>query len=512
MMPFIAAGYRQHFWKFLAKAVRTVAPGDAYQPNWHIDAIIEELNRVTCGQEKRLLINQPPRSLKSITISVAYVAWRIGRDPSLRAIVASYSAELAAELHRQFRMIVQSPWYRQIFPNVVWHKETNFEFVTSRGGGRYAASVGGTLTGRGADLIIIDDPLNASDSISEVARRKIIEWFTGTLLSRLNDKTRDPIIVVAQRLHEDDLPGHLLRAGGWKHLCLPAIATEGRRIAVGQRRFYHRRPGEALHPERTPLETLEQIRAEIGSLKFSAQYQQQPVSLEGNLVLRTWFKGYSELPQKMYNMRLVQSWDVAATTGSGSDYSACITALVGNGDYYIVNVFRALLVYPDLRRKVIALAEEYQADTLLIEDAGFGLSLKQDLINDKPAWLPYPIGMKPNGSKMQRLEAQTAKIEKRGMCASRKRRLGSASSLYEVLAFPNGRHDDQVDALSQLLDGAANFSDRRTYRSSHQFPNVFFHRLAFTPRPGHRANEHGRIGRLNPLPRRCAVQLISKKS
>ena len=154
--------------------------------------------------------------MKSIAISVAYVAWRLGHDPKLRVIVVSYSAELAAELHRQFRMVVKASWYAELFSHLGWAKETSFEFVTSRGGGRYATSVGGTLTGRGADLIIVDDPLNAAESPSEVARRKVIDWFAGTLASRLNDKTRDPMIVVAQRLHDDNLPGHLLRAGGWE--------------------------------------------------------------------------------------------------------------------------------------------------------------------------------------------------------------------------------------------------------------------------------------------------------
>jgi len=190
--------------------------------------------------------------------------------------------------------------------------------------------------------------------------------------------------------------------------------------------------------------------------RFSAQYQQQPLPLEGNLVLRAWFKLCTELPQKMYNMRLVQSWDVAATTGSSSDYSVCITALVAKGDYYLVNVFRARLAYPDLRRKVIALAEEYHADTLLIEDAGFGLSLTQDLINDKPASLPYPTGRKPSGNRMQRLEAQTAKIEA-GHVRIPQEASWLGDFLYEVLAFPHGRHDDQVDALSQLLEWGGDF-------------------------------------------------------
>jgi predicted phage terminase large subunit-like protein len=394
--------------------------------------------------------------LKSIAISVAYVAWRLGHDPTLRVIVVSYSAELAAELHRQFRMVVKSAWYAELFPNVRWAKETSVEFVTSRGGGRYATSVGGTLTGRGADLIIVDDPLNAAESHSETARKKLIDWFGGTLASRLNDKTRNPMIVVAQRLHEDDLPGHLLRAGGWQHLSLPATALERERILIGPGRFHLRRPGEALHEAREPLHVLEQIRAEIGSLKFSAQYQQQPVPLEGNLVRREWFKPYDALPPRTYNSRIVQSWDVAATTGSGSDYSVCTTWLICGGNFYLLHVFRERLTYPPLRCKVIELAQEHRTETILIEDAGFGLNLIQDLYTDKPAWMPNPIGIKPVSTKLDRFEAQTAKIEA-GHLRIPNEAHWLGAFLNEMLAFPNARHDDQVDSVSQFLQWAAGY-------------------------------------------------------
>jgi hypothetical protein len=128
--------------------------------------------RVHMGQSRRLLINQPPRSLKSICVSIANVAWVLGHDPSRRIIVASYSGDFAAELHRQFRMVINSGWYVALFAKVKWAKETGLELVTTRGGGRYATSVGGTLTGRGADVIIVDDPLNATDAYSEPARKK----------------------------------------------------------------------------------------------------------------------------------------------------------------------------------------------------------------------------------------------------------------------------------------------------------------------------------------------------
>src|SRR5215475_6534069 len=269
---------------FVWKSFGTVMPGTPYLPNWHIDAIVHQLMQVHAGGTPRLLINQPPRSLKSICVSVAYVAWLLGHDPTRRIIVVSYSNEFAAELHRQFRMVIDAPWYRALFPAMRPAKDSGTELVTTAGGSRYATSVGGTLTGRGADLIIVDDPLKAEEAMSEPARRRVIDWYGGTLVSRLNDKENGPIVVVMQRLHENDLAGHLLGQGGWEHLDLPAIAVEDSVIPIGDNKVFTRGQGEVLHPARESREVLDRIKAEIGSLKFSAQYQQQPVPLEGNIL------------------------------------------------------------------------------------------------------------------------------------------------------------------------------------------------------------------------------------
>lgn len=182
-------------------------------------------------------------------MSVAYVAWLLGHNPARRVIVASYSGEFAAELHRQFRMVIASPWYAAVFPNLRIAKETGLELVTTRGGSRYATSVGGTLTGRGADLIIVDDPLNANELHSEVARKRVIDWYGGSLVSRLNNKKTGSIVVVMQRLHEDDLAGHLLRQGGWTHLNMPAIVLGDEAFQLAGGRVHLRALGDVLHPE-----------------------------------------------------------------------------------------------------------------------------------------------------------------------------------------------------------------------------------------------------------------------
>jgi predicted phage terminase large subunit-like protein len=444
-----AALLRSDLRAFVWKSFQTILPGTPYLPSWHIDAIVHQLMRVQAGEISRLLINQPPRSLKSICVSVAYVAWLLGHDPTRRVIVVSYANELAAELHRQFRMIIDAPWYRALFPAMRPARDSGAELVTMAGGGRYATSIGGTLTGRGADLIIVDDPLKAEEAMSEPARKRVIDWFAGTLVSRLNDKENGPIIVVMQRLHENDLAGHVLGQGSWELLELPAIAVEDSVIPLGHGKIMTRRSGDILHPERESKDALERIKAEIGSLKFSAQYQQRPVPLEGNLIRRDWFRYYDTLPHSSAK-RIVQSWDIAMMTGDTNDYSVCTTWWMIKSDYYVVDVFRARLQYPDLRRKVVGLAAKHGASTVLIENAGPGMALLQDLWRDLPAGMPRPLGPKPEASKTDRMVAQSAKIEA-GHVHLRRDADWLDTFLHEMLAFPSGRYDDQVDSVSQFL-------------------------------------------------------------
>jgi predicted phage terminase large subunit-like protein len=450
----LAALLRTDLSFFVRKCFQTILPGTQYLPNWHIDAVVHELMRVQSGEVSRLIINQPPRSLKSICVSVAYPAWILGKDPSRRIIVASYSNDFAAELHRQFRAVIDSAWYRALFPAMRPAKDTGSELVTTLGGSRYATSVGGTLTGRGADLIIVDDPLKAEEAMSEPARRRAIDWYGGTLVSRLNDKEKGPIVMVMQRLHENDLAGHLLEQGGWCHLDLPAIALEDSLIPIGRNRTVARKCGEALHPKRESKEALEKIKAEIGSLMFSAQYQQRPVPLEGNLIKREWFRFYDQLPQATPRDLVVQSWDIAMATSEANDYSVCTTWRVAKSDYYLIDVYRARLQYPDLRRTIASMAHKHRVGKILIENAGPGMALLQDLQRDTPNGMIRPLGQKPDGSKTDRMVAQSARIEA-GHIHLPKGAEWLDVFLLELLAFPRGKHDDQVDSVSQFLNWAA---------------------------------------------------------
>ncbi len=211
---------------FVRKAFQTVAPGERFIYNWHLDTICYALDQVRLGHIKRLIIEVPPRSLKSIIASVAFPAFLLGRDPTTKIISVSYSNALAAKHAADSKAIMRSRWYQRLFPSTVigTEKDTESDFLTTKRGGRYATSIGGTLTGRGGNIIIIDDPLKPGDAMSS-GREAVNTWYDQTLSSRLNNKAEDAIIVVMQRLHIDDLVGHVLqRDEGWRVLSIPAIA------------------------------------------------------------------------------------------------------------------------------------------------------------------------------------------------------------------------------------------------------------------------------------------------
>jgi hypothetical protein len=228
----VRAAIRQDFGTFVVKVFQTLHPGGEYMHKWHIDAITYALTQVYLGATRRVVINVPPRYLKSLCASVAFPAWVLGHDPGKKFACVSYSEALATDFARKFRTVITADWYRELFPDMQLCKDTETECETSRGGGRFVVPIGGSFTGRGADVIVIDDAINAQDAQNDKLRRRVYDWYQGTLVPRLNDKENGSIILVAQRLHEEDLCGQLLRDGGWSHLNLPAIAEEDQQIPI----------------------------------------------------------------------------------------------------------------------------------------------------------------------------------------------------------------------------------------------------------------------------------------
>jgi hypothetical protein len=264
---------RNDFYTFVQAAFPIVASQQELLRNWHVEAMTYALVRVLRGEVKRLIITVPPRSLKSICASVALPAFALGHDATRKFICVSYAQGLAGKHANDCRALMQSSMYRRVFQTRVSPvKDTEQEFATTAGGYRLATSVGGTLTGRGGNFIILDDPLKPQDAYSELARNNLTQWYSNTMLSRLDNKAEDAIVVVMQRLHVADFVAYLLEQEGWTHLNIPAIAETEQRIQLGPERYHLRRPGDVLHAEREPLSVLGQLKQSMGSMDFMAQY------------------------------------------------------------------------------------------------------------------------------------------------------------------------------------------------------------------------------------------------
>ncbi len=429
---------------FVRKAFGVVSPGVAFYPNWHIDAICWRLEQVLAGRVTRLIVTLPPRSLKSIAASVAFPAFALGHDPTRRIVCASYSNELAIKHANDSRAVMRTAWYRRLFPGALIDpgKDSETEFATTRCGFRLSTSVGGTLTGRGGNLIVIDDPLKAADAFSEPKREAVNAWFSNTLLSRLDDKRRDAIVIVMQRVHQNDLVGHLLErnATDWEVLSLPAIAEIDHTVQLDAARTLHRPAGHILHGAREPLPILNGLKAELGSDLFAAQYQQSPVPPGGALIRRVWIRREPLALMRAADGRLIHSWDTATKAGEANDWSVCTIWRAGSDGYRLLDVVRERMEYQDLKRRARLLAQRDGPDAILVEDAGVGAALIADLRAENfPA-----IAIRPDADKVTRLAVRAPLFEaRRVILPDLAPWLPDLEA--ELFSFPQSRHDDQVE-------------------------------------------------------------------
>jgi predicted phage terminase large subunit-like protein len=404
------------------------------------------------GKIRRLIINLPPRHLKSLLASIAFPAWCLGHDPSAQILCVSYAQDLADKLARDCRSIMMTSWYRRIFSTrLAPHRQAVQEFLTTAQGYRLSTSNGGVLTGRGSDIILIDDPLKPEEALSDVQRQAANIWYDTTLYSRLNDKRTGAIVLIMQRLHEDDLVGHVLEQEPWEIVRFPAITEEDEVHhieTIWGPRCFTRRQGEPLRPDREPLETIDRIRGTVGEYNFAGQYQQTPAPLGGGMVRAEWFKRYGAVERPESFDRIVQSWDTANKATELSDFSVCTTWGIKGKDLYLLGVLRQRLEYPALKRAVRDHQGLFNADVVLIEDKASGTQLIQELIVDG---FHRVTRYKPECDKIMRLHAQTAAIEN-GFVYIPQTAPWLTEYLHEITVFPKGKHDDQVDSTAQFLD------------------------------------------------------------
>jgi predicted phage terminase large subunit-like protein len=445
----LQAAQRQNLQLFIQGVFATLNNGDRPSGAPYLEALAFALETAALAPGGRLLVTMPPRHLKSISASVALPAWLMGQNSSLKVMVASYGEDLAREHALSFHRIVTSAWYRGLFPefHIQPRGERLLELRTTTGGVRKAVSLGGATTGFGADLIVVDDLMKAQDAGSEARREIVTTYYREALLSRLNAPMEGSVIAVQQRLHEDDLPALLMASGTYEHLNLPAIAEARQRLPLYYGRIWTRQPSSVLDPVRVPMSSLETIRSEMGSAGFSAQYQQNPVPPDGALVRIERLNLIETPPPRNKVHRLVQSWDTAIKDSPSADFSVCTTWGWRDGVWYLMDLRRERLEYPDLKAMVRHQLTSWRADKVLIEDSGNGHALWRQLKTEGIHNIVLP---KPRDSKVERLTGQLDLLQSSRVAIPTQVPWWDDLAR-ELRAFPNVRYDDQVDSISQFL-------------------------------------------------------------
>ena len=413
--------------------------------DWRHQLIIyEKLAAVTSGEQKRLMIFLPPRHSKSETVTVRYSAWRLESDPKLNIILGSYNQKLANRFSRKIRRIAE----QRI--ELSAERKAAEEWETKAGGGVRAVGAGAGVTGFGAGLIVIDDPVkNRAEAESVTFRERVWDWFNDDIYTRL--EPGGAIVLIQTRWHEDDLAGRLLAAmkdGGerWEVVMLPALAERPPKAKKkGWMDELGRSEGEALCPERFDRDALLRIKQQLGSYSFAALYQQQPVPSEGGLFKRAWFKNFVDsAPPKLSWAR---GYDLAVSTKTSADFTASVRcAFDGDGNLYLADGFRGRIEYPEQRRYVIGRMKVEKRTAHAIEKALHGDALVQD-IRRGSAGLNAPLKtVRAEADKYTRalvwanLAEDGKVIMVRGPWVD--------EFIEEACSFPGGRHDDQIDAVS----------------------------------------------------------------
>ena len=468
-----AAACSNSFRLFVENAWPVIEPVTRFVPGWHIEAICEHLQAASRGEIDRLLINVPPRHMKTTTVSVMWPAWWWTFAPHLRFLTASYGGNLAERDAVRSRDLLRSRWYQERWPDVELKSDVNRtnRYENTHTGHRIATSVGGEATGEGGDVIIIDDQHKFEEAMSESARGRVLDWHDGTLGFRFNDPKTGIEVVVMQRLHERDLSGHLLERGGYTHLCLPARYEPSHPFVWPD--DPRQDEGELLWPAHIPEPELARIEQTMGSFRAAGQLQQRPAAAEGELLKRSWWQFFPPeyLSRDKVGMlprfqRIVSSWDTAFEDTTSSDYVVGQVWGICGPDHYLLYSYRRhanLNATKEAMRAAHAWVKErwpQAAHTILIEKSANGAEIIVALKRQLTGVLPVTV----SNDKITRAIAASPPLESGNIYLPGRAAPDTtagytapdwvASLIEEAATFPNGRHDDQVDAYSQAINWA----------------------------------------------------------
>lgn len=419
-----------------------------YQFNWHHIEMIERLEAVERGEIKRLAIFMPPRCSKSQTVSQLFPPWYFGRNPTKKIIQTGYNQTLVEDFGGYVRnQMKDDEKYHHIFPDVevADDSKSKSKFGIKRHGGTYfATGVGGPLTGRGGDIITIDDPVkNHEEVLNPDMREKAWTWYQSTLYTRL--MPGGSIILVNTRWHSDDLAGRILANdpyGKWEVVSFPAISEQGK----------------ALWPAFYDVDTLLETKQTIGPYQWAAQYMQDPIIDGGNIIKQAWFRYYGLPPEFKFK---VWSIDTAVKTGTENDYSVAQLWGEAENGYYLIKQIRGKWEFPELQHKLTGLFSEYPADEILIEDTSSG----QQLVQSFKAFTTFPIIAMHPGKNMPKMKEERLHLAAPSFEAGNVFFPEKTEWVFdlkdELVGFPFKKHDDMVDATTQALFRFKQRKDRR---------------------------------------------------
>jgi predicted phage terminase large subunit-like protein len=460
--------------EFVRQAWPIIEPSTPFVPGWHIDAIIEHLEAITFGYIRNLLINVPPRHMKSLLVSVLWPAWEWIRFPERRFLYSSYASQLSIRDSVKCRRLIESPWYQERWGDrfaLTGDQNTKGRFENDRSGYRLSTSVGGAATGEGGDRVVCDDPHNVQEAESDSVRKGTTDWWDIVMSTRVNDPRTAAKVVVMQRCHQRDLSGHLLEQGGWEHLCLPAEYEKPGCSTSVDWSDPRTEQSELLWPDRFGPEELESLKRSLGSYAAAGQLQQRPSPAGGGIFKRHWFRYVqprgANLPPVVVSLpdgtqmsiiaieaphrvdETIQSWDCAFKDLDTSDYVVGqVWARLGPM-FFLGDQVRARMDCPATVHAVRQLTAKWPGTIAkLIEDKANGSAVIQMLARDIPGLLP----VNPEGGKVARAAAVSPLIEAGNIYLPHPLWQPWVNDfIEECAAFPNGAHDDQVDAMTQAL-------------------------------------------------------------
>lgn len=482
----------ESFYEFFKQAWHVFEPGYKYVDNWHVGAVAEHLEAVTRGQIPKLLVNFPPRCLKTDLISVAWPAWEWIKTPNRKFLCGSYSWTLAEDASIKCRQLIKSNWYQTRWGErfgILDDRDKKDHFANDKGGERIITSPDATGTGRGGDRIIVDDGNNVRDQ-SDTMLDSALNWWTQVLPTRVNDPEDSSFVVVQQRVHERDISGHILATdkSSWVHLCLPNEYEARRRCVTvvlpstkpAKWRDPRRGEGELFFPRRISKERSDSLRASLGEYGYAGQYQQLPSPAEGGIIRKAWFQPWKQERRPKCDF-IFQSWDTATSerknpAGRGIAYSCCHTYGVfksekGLPGLLLLARWRGQVEYPELRKTAQLLANDYldsnwrapmekldsarTPQMILVEDKSSG----KNLIADFARAGIFATRFNPDryGDKTQRVRLVTHLMEAGVVwvpyAAPHFDRPPNwvDQFLMSMATFPNAQSRDDVDCLTQAL-------------------------------------------------------------